>query len=241
MRSLEDTVPLLDFDTLLVCNQDFRQSALAGLFAFFGKLGIRKYIFVCELDLCAKTFTQLRDRLSAVRSALCQAKPHGVLLYLTPGFPLVKGLLSDPSLYRLAPTVYTGIQLPLFGGDDWVEPELSYFLYQKHRLPLYLSFERNLATNSEAFVKRLSQVRSAMIAVDSNTLTANRMEKPLLSALRQKLFCIPCISNSLANYAGISSSYQSLRERLGEPDYRTLCATFRGGFLRLRSGMTPVR
>ena len=80
-----------------------------------------------------------------------------------------------------------------------------------------------------------------MIAVDSNTLTANRMEKPLLSALRQKLFCIPCISNSLANYAGISSSYQSLRERLGEPDYRTLCAIFRGGFLRLRSGMTPVR
>ena len=234
-------MPLLDFDTLLICNQDFRQSALAGLFAFFGKLGVRKYIFVCELDLCAKSFTQLRERLYAVRTVLCQSKPHGVLLYLMPGFPLVKGLLFNPLLYRLAPAVYTGIHLPLFSDDDWVEPDLSYFLYQQHRLPLYLSFERNLATNSEFFVKRLSRIRSAMIAVDSNTLTANHMEKPLLSALQQKLFCIPCISNSLANYAGISESYQSLRNRLGESDYRTLCTTFRNSLMLLRSGMTPVR
>ncbi len=217
----------LDFDTLLICNNDFHADVVRDEFAFFKGYGIRKFIFAYNVDFCTKSASIGLRTIRELKSHIALYKPYGVSVRIFPNLLLCKDALYNPEISRLtcAKSHYVMMSLPLFNGDDWLEQDLNYFLYRKKLLPVFASLERNIATNSLYMMNRIIRLKSAILAIDTNCLTALKMDSEIHSLLTNNVMILPCISNALANYAGIYKSYLDLQSRIGINDYRKLCAS----------------
>ena len=70
-------MPLLDFDSLVICNKNYDISALTSTLEFFRELGIRKFIVTIDVDpLRASQYDVLNKYRDFKQAVLTQARPR---------------------------------------------------------------------------------------------------------------------------------------------------------------------
>ena len=142
---------------------------------------------------------------------------------------LERDLAFDPSLSKLAlpNDDRLFLSLPLFNGNEWLEPELSHLIYRKHFHPIFTSFERNAITYDDAMFERFARLPKTVFALDANYIFSLHATPKLAHMLQTGSSILPCISNQMSDYVAIFEGYRSLKSRLGATSYRAFCNSIR--------------
>ena len=234
----------LDFDTLVVCNNDFSDPFLTDCFPFFHELGIRNFIFTYDFDPANRSVAEGVRLFQQLKPYLHRFQPRNTRIYTAINVILDKDVAYSQDLRRLTlpHTDRIFITLPIFTGNEWLEADLAHLVYRKRLQPLFTSFERNAITYTDDMLERFSRLPQSVFCLDANYIFSLRAQAKLSELLRANVRILPCISNRMSDYVALFDGYADLKKRLGLPMYRTLCKTFREASVSLRKDFTePAR
>ena len=224
-------MPLLDFDSLVICNKNYDISALTSTLEFFRELGIRKFIVTIDVDpLRASQYDVLNKYRDFKQAVLTQARPRSSIIRVAPSVLLEKDISLDPFLQRLrlSRTNKIFIRSPLLQDKSWTPEQLNYLLYKQKLKPIFVNFEYNLLSPDHEYRDQLYRIEKAAYCLDINFMTKKLSEKHLKHALREDLTIIPAVSNPLYAYDGsnrhfVIDSFNELRDRIGSRTYLKIC------------------
>ena len=217
-------MPLLDFNNLIICNNDSKPEALKESLDYFSELGIRRFVVTYGIDPATTTFAEAKAAIKDFRSTVMSVRPRGTELCVYPSVHISKGVMKNPVLKKLS---FDGtrvfINIPFFIDDTWFLADINYLLYKQKLKPVFLSFERNLLTSDYEFGNKLYKTQSTQFALDLNFITGASGRKRVLQAIYRNVPVIPCVSGAFCNYEYQLRRFEILKERLGAQDYYRLC------------------
>lgn len=231
----------LDFDTLVVCNNDFSEDFLAEFFSFFQERGIQNFIFTYDFDAIGRSVPEALRTLRTLKPYLHRFGPRGTNIYTAFNLILDRDLARNQALLKSISLPYTDrlfVSLPIFCGHEWLENDLAHLVYRKHRSPVFTSFERNAITYTEEMLERFSRLPNSVFCLDANYMFSLRSEAKLIHLLSSNAPILPCISNGMSDYVAVIQGFEDLKERLGDPLYKKLCANIRNSSLLLSRDFT---
>ena len=231
----------LDFDTLVICNNNFSEDFLSDCFSFFLERGIQNFIFTYDVDASCRTISETLRIFRTLKPYLNQFRPRGTQLYTALNLILDQDLARNKELLRSLSLPHTDrlfVGLPLFTGNEWLEADLAHLVYRKHHQPVFTSFERNAITYTDDMLERFSRLPKSVFCLDANYLFSLRSQTKLTQLIQANAHILPCISNSMSDYVAICEGYADLKKRLGAPLYRKLCVNIRESSLALSRDFT---
>lgn len=230
----------MDFDTLVICNNDFSEDFLFECFSFFHDLGIRNFIFTYDFDVASRALPEGLRTLRMLKPYLHRFQPRGTRIYTAINVMLDKDISYNKNLFSLAlpHTDRIFVNLPIFTGNEWLEADLGHLVYRKRLQPLFTSFERNAITYTDDMLERFSRLPKVVFCLDANYLFSLRAQTKLSNLLRANCHILPCISNHMSDYVAVAEGYADLKKRLGMPLYRELCKSIRESGVTLRKDFT---
>ncbi len=233
----------LDFDTLVICNNDFSESFLASCFDFFGELGIKNFIFTYDFDVANRPISGGLQTLRTLKPYLHTFQPRGTRVFTAINVILSKDIAYNEDLTRLtiSNTERLFVNLPIFDGQSWLEPDLTHLVYRKKLRPLFTSFERNAITYDNPMIERFSRLPNAVFCIDANYMFSLRSQAKLTLLLKSGARILPCISNKMSDYVAVLQGYSDLKKRLGISLYRELCKNIWEAGTELRKDFAPIK
>ena len=235
----------LDFDTLVICNNDFSEDFVSSCFDFFSDLGIKNFIFTYDYDLevSGRPLSAGLQTFRTLKSYLHTFQPRGTRIYTAMNVVLSEGVSFNQDLLRLTVphTQSLFLNLPIFNGQPWLEPDLTHLVYHKKLHPIFTSFERNAITYDDAVLERFSRLPHAVFCIDANYMFSLRSEQKISMLLKSGAHILPSISNQMSDYVDILQGYADLKKRLGLPLYRELCKNIWETGTSLRKDFEAIR
>jgi len=226
----------LDFDTLVISNNNFSDTFIFECFSFFSDLGIQNFIFTYDFDAVGRPLSEALRTLRTLKPYLHRFQTRGTNVYTAFNLLLDQDLARNQSLLESLSIPHTErifVNLPIFTGHDWLEPDLAHLVYRKHRSPIFTSFERNAITYTDDMLERFSRLPKTVFCLDANYMFSLRAQTKLTRLVRANSQILPCISNSMSDYVAVLDGFADLKRRLGPSLYRKLCVNIRQTSLAL--------
>ena len=139
-----------------------------------------------------------------------------------------RGIGLDPCLMyclyrRILKNINFFCEFPLFNGRrEWIDPSLNYLLYTQKKKPVFVSFEKVIATYDGELVDHLINTRLAAFMIDVNSF-ANPNAIPYIKKLIEaNTVIIPGMSGVMENYANLSSKIEYFKDCVGQPLFSKL-------------------
>ncbi len=231
----------LDFDTLVISNNNFSEDFIFECFSFFSDLGIQNFIFTYDFDAIGRSLPEAIQTLRTLKPYLHRFQPRGTNVYTALNLLLDQDLAHNQLLLDLLSLPHTDrmfVNLPIFTGNDWLEADLAHLVYRKHRQPVFTSFERNAITYTDDMLERFSRLPKSVFCLDANYMFSLRAQSKLTRLVQANSQILPCISNSMSDYVAVLEGFQDLKKRLGPTLYRKLCVNIRQTSLVLSRDFT---
>ena len=218
-------MPLLDFDSLVICNHDTSVSSLNDTLVHFTKLGIRKFIITYELDPHTSSMYDMLNNYKQFKTRISAIKPRGVKLRVVPEVYLHQSTLKNPFIkrFKLPRTNLLFVRAPIFNDKDWLPQDINYLLYKQKLKPVLCSFETNLDTCNSRDMEQLYKTQNVIHCMDINFLTSVTSEEQLRMLTKLEIPVLPCITKELCYYQNALVRYDHLRDRIGDKRYLRLC------------------
>ena len=219
-------MPLLDFDSLVICNDDRDARTLKRTLDHFSELGIRNFIVTFPLDI-TDPYPTAKASFRNFKNLLASIKPRGVKIKLAYNVHFNPHVAHNPymSKYRFNKSNRVFIQAPLFINDTWFSPDINYFLYKQKLLPIFTRFERTFISCDNEFSTKLYKIQKGIVCIDINYMTSLSGYKFIRYGIFNNCTFVPCISNNITNYMSEIKQFQNLKERLGNKRYLIFCKT----------------
>ena len=138
-------------------------------------------------------------------------------------------IMTDESIYEkqisklsIKKTNYLLTTFPLFDGEDWIDATLNYLLYKQKKYPCFMSFERNITTYNEEFIKHLVSTRCSCFMIDINAFAVPRLIPYLNTMIDSNAVIIPGISGVLDDYTALEEKLDYFKNAVGRPNYTKL-------------------
>lgn len=215
----------LAFDYLIVSDPPLDSDSLKDIFSFFAERGIRKFIFLLDFDRIRFTASQIKDRQKHFSELLCSLRSRGISADCFLNLALSDGIVYDSFMdsFSTKTSPFLFAKAPIFCDDAWVDSDLNYLLYKKHRLPILTSFEGNIVTNSQARIDQMLQSKAFRFSLDLNYITSLNADLRMRQIISREISIFPAISHDLSNYVGIEEAFAQYKARLGESTYARFC------------------
>ena len=218
-------MPLLDFNSLVICNDDFNINSLKSTLEFFSELGVKNFISTFPVDVVSDSPTFIKERIANLKSDISSIKPRGVKIAIAHNAHINPGVSHNPSLKSITykHSKYLFIQTPLFIDDTWFSPDINYFLYKQKLLPIFTRFERTFISCDKQFSYKLYKIQKAVFCLDINYITSLNSFEFIKFGMANNITFIPSISNDISNYPAVMRQFQDFGKRLGTPTYLRFC------------------
>lgn len=220
------TLTLLDFNYLIISNENFDDSSLKDTFAFFLPLGIRKFIFTVSYDPRLHPICWIMDRLRQLRMRLRTLRPRGTVCEVYPCVFLSEEIVYHNDIKRLClkESSYLFLKIPPFSDPSNFDKNLNYLCFQRKCRPILVSFEDNLKIDLQhAFLERTVQSSLFHLSLDLNYVTALTSDHWIRFAIQSESRLLPGISHSLTNYPSVAKHMAELKEEIGPSNYTKFC------------------
>ena len=132
----------------------------------------------------------------------------------------LRGLLPDCRILLGGPEV--SYRTDRFDGEDWIDATLNYLLYKQKKYPCFMSFERNITTYNEEFIKHLVSTRCSCFMIDINAFAVPRLIPYLNTMIDSNAVIIPGISGVLDDYTALEEKLDYFKNAVGRPNYTKL-------------------
>ena len=225
-------MPLLDFDTLVICNQSYDIKLLKKTTQYFKELGIKNFIVTHNINLASYSLSYIDSTFKEAKAFLKSATPSNCKLCVTPNVPVLEGYMHNTILKRLTfkfsrtKTNRIFLEAPTDIDDWWLMQDLNYLIYKQRLVPVFVSVERNLKSYKIQYFNKFLSTRTAVFCIDINTLISKSFTVILQKCVRKNIPIVPCISPKPHLYKDIIERFAKLREMLGDEQYLKLCKHF---------------
>ena len=221
-------MPYLDFDTLIISNNDFSESSVKETFALFKSLGIKNFIFTFDYDRDSKPLSIAISKFRTLKPYLLSLAPHGVRVYTSFNVIMSEGLVCDPSFNRLSLGHSNRIflSIPYFDYADWIESDMNRLLYKNKLKPTFVSIERCLNNDDRVFIDRFIAAKNSIITLDINYITSIDATKTIIDLISSSSMIVPSITCDIFEYPGIQTAFENFKNRIAIRNYKKLCNSF---------------
>lgn len=211
----------LGFSNVIVSNSVFNKDVISYEMQLMQEYGFRRMIFALNHDVTSDTVSQYIEKRNEISKLINSLAPRGAVTMLTPNLLMTKDSVYEKQISRLAirKTQYVFVEFPAFDGKEWIDSTLNYLLYKQKKKPVFMSFEKNIATYDEEFILHLITTRLSAFMIDLNSF-ANPNAIPYIKRLIDaNAVIIPGISGVIEDYANLSGKLNYFRSIVGQPLY----------------------
>lgn len=211
----------LGFSNVIVSNSVFNKDIISYEMQLMQEYGFRRMIFALNHDVTSDTVSQYIEKRNEISKLINSSAPRGALAMLTPNLLMTKDSVYEKQISRLAirKTQYVFVEFPAFDGKEWIDSTLNYLLYKQKKKPVFMSFEKNIATYDEEFILHLITTRLSAFMIDLNSF-ANPKAIPYIKRLIDaNAVIIPGISGVIEDYANLYGKLNYFRSIVGQPLY----------------------
>ena len=211
----------LGFSNVIISNGIFNKDTISAEIELMQEYGFRRIVFALNHDVTSNTISHFLDKKNKISEIINSATPLGTMTALYSNILMTKDSVYEKQLSRLSikKTQYLFVEFPAFNGKDWIDTTLNYLLYKQKKKPVFMSFEKNIATYDEAFILHLISTRLSAFMIDLNSF-ANPQAIPYIKRLIDaNAIIIPGMSGVIEDYAGLSDKLNYFKSIVGQPLY----------------------
>ena len=209
----------LGFSNLIVSNSIFDPKATSLTTSFMKDHGFKRFFYAVPHDV---RFSSPQIHISKKKNIEAKIKDSSVCV--------VSNILMQPeSVYekqisRLSnlKTQYLFVEFPIFDGKDWIDPTLNYLLYKQKKNPVFISFEKNIATYDRDFLLHLISTRNAAFMIDLNAFANPNMIPYIEMMIDSNSIIIPGMSGVLEDYTNLYDKLEFFKSNIGQLNYTKL-------------------
>ena len=219
---MEIHLSFLDFDYVILSNNNFDERSVKDSVDFLFSLGIRKFIFTLAYDPELHTGAWILGRLNHIKSSFRSLRPYGCQFHLYLDIVYSKELSYTPSAFKRWSIPHTScvfVRLPLFCEPDQMNAELNHLYFRQKCIPIFTAFEANIHTCSSEWIQQLMRSRNFYCAMDLNFITSLDAEPLIRNAIRNGCRILPSITHSIENYPSILKRMDGFRLGIGDSNY----------------------
>ena len=212
----------LDFDYIIISNNDFDERSLKDTISFLHSVGIRKFIFTVSYDPMLHTDAWIWDRVKNIRSLLRNLRPYGCRFYVYVDLVYSQGVPYGISTWKrlsISGTSNIFMRLPVFCDGECANTDLNHLYFRQKYIPIFTAFECNIHTCSKDWIRQLMYCKHFYCAMDVNYLTSLDAEPLIRSAIQNECRILPAITHSIENYPGILERMAEFRNGIGASNY----------------------
>ena len=209
----------LGFNNIIISNNVFLPSIIEDTTDFLVEHGFRRMFFLLNHDVTSEPLAFHLDDKKKLYERLNAYKPRGCHMQLETNIIMGNDSIYSEQISRLAikKTKYLFVEFPIFNGRDWIDSTLNHLLYKQKKKPVFVSFEKNIATYDKEFVYHLINTRLATFMIDLNSF-GNPNAIPFIKGLIDaNAVIIPGMSGVIENYANLTGKLEYFRKQVGQP------------------------
>ncbi len=218
-------MPLLDFNSLVICNEDFNIASLSHALTYFRSCGIKNFIVSRGVDLRDNSPHYIKTSLAETKQAISNIKVRGAKIRFIPHIHIHEGTAYDyftPHLKAWGSDLIF-LQIPLLPEARWLDPEMNFLLYKLKLRPVFVNYEWTLLPDKNTVTSKLFKSPNVDFCFDINYILSEDYEARIHQAMTYGSTLIPCISNKFESYENLFERFHQFRERVGDITYLKLC------------------
>ena len=214
----------LGFSNIIVSDNNFNNDHIKDLFDFLMSHGFRRIIFSLDHDVTASSLAQHLETKKIYFERLRKYKPRGITVWLETNIIMSRESAYEKQLSRLSlkGSDFLLTTFPLFDADDWIDASLNYILYKQKKNPCFMSFERNILTYPDYFVKHLIKTRCSTFMLDINSFAVSKVIPYISELIDANDVIIPGICGVLDDYTALEDKLEHSKSQIGQLNYTKL-------------------
>ena len=145
-------------------------------------------------------------------------------MWLESNVLMTRDSVYEKQINRLGfkPTDYLLVTYPCFDYGDWIDSSLNHLLYKQKKFPCFMSFERNISTYSDDFIRHLCVTRCSCFMIDINSFAVPSAIPYIKHLIDSNAVIIPGICGVLCDYTSLEDKLLYLKQCVGEYNYTKL-------------------
>ena len=213
----------LGFSNLIIANSIYKPDILNTTVERMREYGFKRFFFTLDHDVTSRTISHYLEKRKQALKTIKEIIPRGCYYDVIPSIAASKDSIYEKQISRLSfkKTRYLPLQFPVFEAF-WIDAALRYLLYGRNKKPLFISFERNIATYDPGYIRRIVKNRSAAFMIDINSF-ANPNAIPHITSIIEKGSPIVLgLSSPIEDYPSLDIKMNYFKSVVGQDAYTKL-------------------
>ena len=214
----------LGFSNLIIANSGFTPEALKTTTTRMQEYGFKRFFFALDHDVTTATISHHLDERKRLLALIKNHIPRGCYYDVITNVCMNKESVYEKQISRLGikKTQYLFLQFPIFEGGAWLDSSMRYLYFARERKPLFVSFERNIATYDPGYIRRIIKNRNAAFMIDINSFS-NPNAIPYISQIIDKGSPILLgLSSPIEDYPSLDIKMNYFKSTVGQDAYTRL-------------------
>ena len=164
----------LGFNNLVISNDIFSHDILRSTMDLSVEYGFRRIFFLLNYDPFSEPLSFHVDNKKKICDIIKNIKPRGLYSQVYTNLLFDKDTVYQKHIQRLSirKTNFLFTELPLFNGcREWIDPSLNYLLYTQKKKPVFVSFEKVIATYDHELLDHIMKTRLSAFMIDLNSFS----------------------------------------------------------------------
>lgn len=212
---------MLDFSNVIISNNIFSDDSLADTFSLLSSLGFKRFTFLVNHDVGTVSLAKHIDDKKIIFDKIKKYRPYASTLRVESNVLMTSQSVYEKQISGLSirKTKYLFLEFPIFDGEDWIDSTLNYLIFKQKKKPVFVSFEKNIATYDPKFVSHLIKTRLSAFMIDLNSFANINCIPYIKQIIDAKAVIIPGISGVISDYTHLEDKLNFFKDTVGKKYY----------------------
>ena len=214
----------LGFSNIIVANSCFTPTDIKSTILRMQEYGFKRFFFALDHDVIGKTISHHLDERKRLLALIKDHVPRGCYFDVLSNVCMTENSVYEKQISRLGikKTQYLSLQFPVFDGGFWLDASMRYLYFAREKKPLFISFERNIATYDPGYIRRAIKTRYAAFMIDVNSFANPNAIPYILQIIDKGAHIIPGVSNPIEDYPALDVKMNYFKSVVGQDIYTKL-------------------
>ena len=214
----------LGFSNLIIANSGFTADVLKTTVDRMLDYGFKRFFFTLDHDVTTATISHHLDERKRLLSLIKDYIPRGCHYDVITNVCMNQNSVYEKQISRLGikKTQYLFLQFPIFEGGIWLDASMRYLYFARERKPLFVSFERNIATYDPGYIRRIIKNRNAAFMIDVNSFSNPNAIPYILQIIDKGSPIILGLTSPIEDYPALDVKMNYFKNAVGQNTYTKL-------------------
>ena len=214
----------LGFSNLIIANYGFKPEILKITIDRMQEYGFKRFFFTLDHDVTTSTISHHLDERKRLLPLIKSYIPHGCYYDVLTNVCINQDSIYEKQISRLGikKTQYLLLQFPVFDGGAWLDAAMRYLYFARNRKPLFVSFEKNIATYDPGYIRRAIKTRYAAFMIDINSFSNPNAIPYICQIIEKGAPIVLGLSSPIEDYPALDVKMNYFKSVVGQDVYTKL-------------------